>query len=162
MKILLSDSNQINSRTERVKHSWYTQPPKRRLVESMTFRSSHRRCSVRKDFLRNLAKFTRKHPCQSLFFNEVVGLSLQLYWKRDSGTYVFLQILPNRTPFLQATSGRLFLHVVSTRSNTALSQQKTSQWLNVPYRVLSKDALTNNHVRCVSSNQIIHELNKII
>ena len=51
---------------------------------------------------------------------------------------------------------------VSTHSNTVLSQEKTFQRLNIPYRVLYKDALTNNHVRCVSSNQIIHELNKII
>ena len=42
-------------------------------------RSSHRRCSVRKGFLRNFAKFTGKHLCQSLFFNKVAGLSLQLY-----------------------------------------------------------------------------------
>ena len=31
-------------------------------------------CSVRKDILRNFAKFTGKHPCQRLFFNEVAGL----------------------------------------------------------------------------------------
>ena len=45
---------------------------------------------------------------------------------------------------------------------TALSQEKTSQRLNIPYRVLYKDALTNNQVSCVSSNQIIHQLNKIL
>ena len=32
------------------------------------FRSSHRMCSVRKDVLRNVAKFTGKHLRQSLFF----------------------------------------------------------------------------------------------
>ena len=32
------------------------------------FRSSHRRCSVRKSVLKNVAKFTRKRLCQSLFF----------------------------------------------------------------------------------------------
>ena len=37
------------------------------------YRSSHRRCSVRKDVLRNFAKFTGKHLCQGLFFNKVVG-----------------------------------------------------------------------------------------
>ena len=42
-------------------------------------RSSHRRCSVRKDVLKNFAKFTGKHLCQSLFFNEVAGFSLQPY-----------------------------------------------------------------------------------
>ena len=35
------------------------------------FRSSHRRCSVRKGVLRNFAKFTEEHLCQSLFFNKV-------------------------------------------------------------------------------------------
>ena len=42
-------------------------------------RSSHRRCSVRKSGLRNLAKFTGKHLCQSFFFNKVADLSLQRY-----------------------------------------------------------------------------------
>ena len=32
-----------------------------------------RRCSV-KEVLRNFAKFTGKHLCQSLFFNKVAGL----------------------------------------------------------------------------------------
>ena len=38
-------------------------------------RSSHRRCSIKKDVLKNFAKFTRKHLRQSLFFNKVAGLS---------------------------------------------------------------------------------------
>ena len=42
-------------------------------------RSSRQRCSVRKDALRNSAKFTGKHLCQSLFFNKVAGLGLQIY-----------------------------------------------------------------------------------
>ena len=33
-------------------------------------------CSVRKGVLRNFAKFTGKHLCQSRFFNKVVGLML--------------------------------------------------------------------------------------
>ena len=37
------------------------------------YRSSHRRCSVRKDVLRNFAKFTGKHQYQRLFFNKVAG-----------------------------------------------------------------------------------------
>ena len=42
-------------------------------------RSSHRRCPVRKDVLRNFATFTGKHLCQSLFFNKVADWGLQLY-----------------------------------------------------------------------------------
>ena len=40
-----------------------------------------RLCSVKKSVLKNSSKFTGKHLCQSLFFNKVAGLSLQL--KRD-------------------------------------------------------------------------------
>ena len=36
-------------------------------------------CSVRKGILRNFAKFTAKHLCQSLFFNKVAGLRLRLW-----------------------------------------------------------------------------------
>ena len=31
-------------------------------------------CSLKKDALKNLEKFTGKHLCQSLFFNKVAGL----------------------------------------------------------------------------------------
>ena len=41
-------------------------------------RSSHWRCSLRKGVVRSVAKFTGKYLCQSLFFNKVVGLSLQI------------------------------------------------------------------------------------
>ena len=43
----------------------------RHLMEN---RSSHQRCSVKKGVLRNLAKFTGKHLCQSLYFDNVAGL----------------------------------------------------------------------------------------
>ena len=49
----------------------------------------------KKGVLRNFAKFAGKHLCQGLFFNDGVGLSLQLYLKRDSGTGIFLEILRN-------------------------------------------------------------------
>ena len=38
------------------------------------FRSSHWRCSVEKDVLRNFTKFIGKHLCQRLIFNKVAGL----------------------------------------------------------------------------------------
>ena len=37
-------------------------------------RSSHRRCSVKKDVLKNTAKITGNHLLQSFFFNKVAGL----------------------------------------------------------------------------------------
>ena len=39
----------------------------------ITSRSNHRRCSVKKDVLRNFTKFTGKHLYHSLFFNKVAG-----------------------------------------------------------------------------------------
>ena len=39
-------------------------------------RSSHRRCFIKEGILKNLAKFTEKHLCWSLFFNKVSDLSL--------------------------------------------------------------------------------------
>ena len=47
-------------------------------------RSSHRRFSVRKDFLRNFAKFTGKHLCQGLFMSgpEVCNFIKKRLWYR--------------------------------------------------------------------------------
>ena len=60
------------------------------------YRSSHRRCSVRKSVVRNFAKFTGKHLCQSLFFNKVAGMRPgTLLKKRLSFTGVFPWILRN-------------------------------------------------------------------
>ena len=41
-----------------------------------TDRSSHRIRSIKKGVLKNLAKSTGKHLCQSFFFNKVAGLSI--------------------------------------------------------------------------------------
>ena len=40
-----------------------------KIIANWIPRSSHRRCSINKGVLRNFAKFTGKHLCQSLFFN---------------------------------------------------------------------------------------------
>ena len=37
------------------------------------YKRSHQSCSIIKGVLRNFAKFTRKHLCQSLFFNKVAS-----------------------------------------------------------------------------------------
>ena len=61
--------------------------------------------------LRNFAKFTGKHLCQSIFFNKVAGLRLEtLFLKKDSGTVFsceFCEISENN--LLQNTSERLLL-----------------------------------------------------
>ena len=79
------------------------------------FRSSHRRYSVRKGVLRNFAKFTGKHLCQSLFFNKVAGLRSAALLKKRLWRLCFpvnfVKFL--RTPFLQNTSGRLLLFALT-------------------------------------------------
>ena len=54
-------------------------------------RSNHRRCSLRKGVLRNFAKFTRKHLCQSLFFNKAADLRPKAcnFFKKETLEQVF-------------------------------------------------------------------------
>ena len=59
--------------------------------------SSHQRGSVRKGVLRNFAKFTGKHQCQSLFFNKVAGLSLVT--SRENIKYVAKLSFNDECPF---------------------------------------------------------------
>ena len=79
-----------------------------RYEHNCTLRSS-RRCSVKKGVLRNFAKFTAKHLCQSLSFNKVAGAA----------------------PFSQNTSGRLVLEVVviHTCSKTKHSSDSNNEFL---------------------------------
>ena len=74
------------------------------------FRSSRRRCSVKKGVLKKFAKFTRKHLCQILFFNKVVGLRPAILLKKRLWHRYFPENLAKflRTPFLQNTSGGCF------------------------------------------------------
>ena len=93
----------------------------------LTFRSSHRRCSLRKGVLRNFTKFTGKHLCQSLYFNKVAGLKTATllksrFWHRCFPVN-FVKFL--RTPFLSNTSGRLLLQLIfqlKTESITSSEQ----------------------------------------
>ena len=77
-------------------------------------RSSHRRCSVTKDVLRNFAKFAEKYLWWSLFFKKVAVLSPPTLLKKRfwhmSFPVNFAKFL--RTSFSQNTSGRLLLHLV--------------------------------------------------
>ena len=60
------------------------------------YRSSRSEVFWKNGVLKNFAKFTRKHLCQSLFFNKVAGLqACKFTLKNDSGTGLFLWILQN-------------------------------------------------------------------
>ena len=48
--------------------------------------SSSRRCSVRKVVLKNFAKRTGKHLCQSLFFNNVADFTWMIQYLNKSGS----------------------------------------------------------------------------
>ena len=63
----------------------------------------NQRFSIKKGLLKSLVKFTRKHLCQSVFFNKVAGLN-------------FAKFL--RTPFLQNTSRQLLLKMFWFKSYT--------------------------------------------
>ena len=90
------------------------------------FRSSHRRCSVKKGAFGNFAKFTRKHLCQGLFFNKVTGLRpTTLFKKRQWHRYFpvnFAKFL--RTSFLQNTSRRLLPPIFLTKWTSLCLCQK--------------------------------------
>ena len=53
-------------------------------------RSSRRRCSVKKGVLRDFAKLTGKHLCQSLFVNKVPALRPTTLLKKRLCTGIFL------------------------------------------------------------------------
>ena len=52
-------------------------------------KSVARRCSVKKVFLK-ISQNSQENTCARAFFNNVVDIDLQLYYKKDSGTGVFL------------------------------------------------------------------------
>ena len=89
----------------------------------------------KKGVLRNLANFTGKRLCQSLFFNKVPGLTVL---KRDSGSGVFLWIL--RTPFPKNT--------FSYRTPpVAVSVAMEYIWIHAigsTYKTIFKDILAQN------------------
>ena len=54
-----------------------------------SYRSSRPELFCKKVVLRNFAKFTGKHLCQSLFFNKVSGLRPATLLKKETLTQVF-------------------------------------------------------------------------
>ena len=81
-----------------------------RTTASVSHRSSCLEVFYKKDVLENFAKFTGKHLCQILFFNEVAGPATLLkkrLWHRCFPVN-FAKFL--RTPILQVICGKLLLH----------------------------------------------------
>ena len=76
-------------------------------------RSSHGRCSVKKDVLKYFGKFTGKHLCQSPFFNKAVGHRLPTLLKKRLKHRCFpvnfVKFL--RAPFYRTPPGECFSQV---------------------------------------------------
>ena len=72
------------------------------------YKSSNRRCSTKEDVLRNFAKSTGKHLCQSLFFDKLAG-----FWKKNLRHRCFPMNFAKflRLPFLQNTFRKLLLMI---------------------------------------------------
>ena len=73
------------------------------------FRSSHKRCSVKKGVLKKFTNFMEKHLCWSLFLLKLQATTLL---ERNCNTCVFLWNLRNflKTPILKNICERLVLY----------------------------------------------------
>ena len=87
-----------------------------------TCRSSRPEVFCRNGILSNLAKFTGKHLCQSLYFDKVGPATIlkKRLWHRCVPVN-FAKFL--RTPFLQKTSGQLLLYMNNLGEFTLLFLQ---------------------------------------
>ena len=76
---------------------------------STIFRSSHRRCSIKKAILKHFVIFTGKHLCRGLFFNKVAGHQACNFIKRKLWHRYFLANIGKfiRRPILKNISERL-------------------------------------------------------
>ena len=80
------------------------------------FRSSHWRCSIKKGVLRNFAKSTGKHLCQTLFFNKIAGLRplLKHFIKKESLAQIF------SCEFCEISKNTIFTEHLRTTASTYL------------------------------------------
>ena len=99
-------------------------------------RSSHQRCSVKKRVFNNLAKFTRKHLCQSLFLNKVEGLRPETLAQMFS--YEFCEISRNT--------------VFTERLWAAASGWRCFKNMNIVWKLLLKEKGSNYSLVLMSSS----------
>ena len=76
-------------------------------VLTVKTRSSHRRCSVKKRVLKNVAKFTGKNLCQTLFFNKVAGLRQFLKLVEGGNVKFSIYFLVKTTEVLSENNKRM-------------------------------------------------------
>ena len=89
-------------------------------------------CSTKKGFLKNFAKITGKHLCQSLFFNKIAGLSpatllKNRLWHRCFPVIFakFLRTSFYRTPLMTASDLMIFCRIRIVSSKLAVKHHKS-------------------------------------
>ena len=106
-------------------------------------RSSRPEVFCKKVVLRNFAKFTGKHLCQSIFFNKVAGLrAANLFKKRlwhRCFPMNFVKFL--RAPFLQNTSRQLLLKIKKLFQQPFQLKLKTFKSMTKPLKSVKREIL---------------------
>ena len=111
------------------------------------YRSSQRRCSVRKGVLRNFAKFAGKHLYQSLF---LLKLQTCNFIKKEALAQVFSKTFAKflRSPFLQNTSGKLLLNVGSHLADSLIPLTQNHSTV--------EDLLETVNIIYITSRELLH------
>ena len=73
MYFLMCNMSMMTSKILKLVNSSETQKSEYLVNEILLFQKQPPEVSYKKDVLKNFAKFTGKHLCQSLFFNKVAG-----------------------------------------------------------------------------------------
>ena len=133
------------------------------------FRSHHRRCSIKKGVLKNLAKLTREHLCQSLFFNKVADLRTATLFKKSPDTAVFLWILRNfqehifyRTPLAGCFSKFAKYHYKKLKELLNESKRKSFNEENIFSALIDKDKNIKQYLESVYPGTAVNSLHSAI
>ena len=95
LKSILTKENKITGLLRKLQRRWYFELGKICWTEFYILRSSRPKVFCKKGILRNFAKFTGKHLCQSLFFDKVAVL--RKFWG------IFKNTFSDRTPLVAAS-----------------------------------------------------------
>ena len=98
--------------------------------------------------LRNFAKFTEKHLCQTLLFNKVAGLRPATLLKRK----FFAKF--ERTPFLISLNDFMFIRQHSHFHRQFLTQLRTWKLLNVCYDTSTGKNVISKCIRYENCNYL--------
>ena len=117
------------------------------VINFFFFKNSYPKVFCKKVLLESFAKLTGKHTCRSIFCNKNAGLSLQLYWKRDSYASVFLRILQKflRLPFYRTHPVSAF--VPFSQQNRVTSFVSTSFFIPMLSSSTSSFSITLKGIR---------------